>query len=305
MKWVAGALALGALSLSAPEQAHAIIPGMPSIVYDPSNHSSGVARYGQLVVQARQQLREIQHAADQVKHAREQARGFRGFRLASLSTYLDRAERTFGRGVALGHGNSRLDEMFRKNFPEVPKKIEGVEVQDANQLNMIRSLSHAALVSSRDQNLQLNAAQRVMATMRSRMESARTAHQIQQAQGAISAFQAEQDMMTRHVLLSINSQLAAANARAVQKDMNEQVSEAQQRADAEAWEAGRRDWEEEMRRRQEEALEALKRNAGGRRTGGNGAAAVAGGTGGGSAGDDYTDRERGGRDGGRNTAVTH
>lgn len=303
MKWVAGALALGALSLSSPEQAHAIIPGMPSIVYDPSNHSSGVARYGQLVLQARQQLKEIQHAADQVKHAREQARGFSRFRLGNLNTFLDRAERTFGRGVALGHGNSRLDEMFRKNFPEVPKKIDGVEVQDANQLNMIRSLSHAALVSSRDQNVQLNAAQRVMATMRSRMESARTAHQIQQAQGAISAFQAEQDMMTRHVLLSINSQLAAANARAVQKDMREQMAEAEQRADAEAWEAHRKKWEEQVEAEQRRRREEMERNAAGRRTGGSGVGAVAG-TGGGSRGNDYPGRGRGGRDGG-NTAVTH
>ncbi|MDQ3388906.1 MAG: hypothetical protein M3483_05320, partial [Gemmatimonadota bacterium] len=155
--------------------ADAQLPGIPSVVFDPVNHASAVARYGQLLVQARQQLQQIRHAAEEVAHLREESRGFSGFRLSGFDGYLQRAAVAFGVGVEPGYRSDDLERIYRMRFPRALREVEGVAVEGADQLNAARDAAYAALVGARAQSEQLGAAGTAVAALRRAAVAARPA----------------------------------------------------------------------------------------------------------------------------------
>lgn len=235
---------LGALSfLSAlallllPVRAHAgLIPGVPDIVYDPVNYASAIARYAQLVQQTRGQVRQIGYAYDELRHVRDQARGWTKFRLSDFGSVFRNVSRTMGSGVSLGYGNPELGELFRRQFPRVPRMIDGVPIPRADQVNSVRDLAYAAVMSSQMQGKQVDLAQTALSALRQNVVGATTERQLQQAQAAIQSFQAEQDLLTRHTLLALNQQLAASNAREAQRQADEEVRAATADGRWRAWE---------------------------------------------------------------------
>src|SRR5689334_20887998 len=87
--------AVAVLAALAASPAHAsLIPGLPSVVYDPINYVSAIARYQQLYQQSRGQIRQIEYAYEQARHLRDQARGWRDFRLSDFGVVLRQASRT-------------------------------------------------------------------------------------------------------------------------------------------------------------------------------------------------------------------
>lgn len=236
------------LSVAAP--ASAIIP-----TYDAANWINAVMRYRQLFQQGRGQIRQIEYAFDQARHLRDQAQGWRNFRLSDFGGILRQANRTMGSGVSLGYGNPQLAELFRRQFPRVPSISNGMRIPHAEQLNSVRDLAFAAVMSSQMQGGQIDLAQQALDALRRSVVTAGTERQLQQAEVAVQAFQAEQDLLTRHTMLSLNQQLAASNARDAQRQMEEgvQAAEADRR-----WQA----WEQAVAGQYGSNLEARDRAAG-------------------------------------------
>ena len=255
------AAVLMVFSLARPAGA-SLIPGLPSVVYDPVNYASAVARYQQLYQQARGQIRQIEYAYDQARHLRDQARGWRDFRLSDFRDVLRQASRTMGQGISLGYGNPELGEIFRMQFPRVPRIADGMPVPHADQLNSLRDLAFAAVMSSQMQGAQIDVAQAALDALRRGVVGAGTERQLQQAQAAVQTFQAEQDLLMRHTLLSLNQQLAAANAREAQRQMDEEVRGAEADGRWRAWEeAVVGDYGDNLVAR-DRSLDAIRRRAG-------------------------------------------
>lgn len=256
-----GAAAVLLVSLTSPAGA-SLIPGLPSVVYDPANYASAVARYQQLYQQARGQIRQIEYAYDQARHLRDQARGWRDFRLSDFRDVLRQANRTMGQGISLGYGNPELGETFRLQFPRVPRIADGMPVPHADQLNSLRDLAFAAVMSSQMQGAQIDVAQTALDALRRGVVGAGTERQLQQAQAAVQTFQAEQDLLMRHTLLSLNQQLAASNAREAQRQMEEEVRGAEADGRWRAWEeAVVGDYGDNLAAR-DRSLDAIRRRAG-------------------------------------------
>ena len=231
-------------------------------MYDPVNYASAVARYQQLYQQARGQIRQIEYAYDQARHLRDQARGWRDFRLSDFGSVLRQANRTMGQGISLGYGNPELGEIFRTQFPRVPRIADGMPVPHADQLNGLRDLAFAAVMSSQMQGAQIDVAQAALDALRRGVVGAGTERQLQQAQAAVQTFQAEQDLLMRHTLLSLNQQLAAANAREAQRQMDEEVRGAEADGRWRAWEeAVVGDYGDNLVAR-DRSLDAIRRRAG-------------------------------------------
>lgn len=258
---LACAAAVMAVSLARPAGA-SLIPGLPSVVYDPVNYASAVARYQQLYQQARGQIRQIEYAYEQARHLRDQARGWRDFRLSDFGSVLRQASRTMGEGISLGYGNPELAEIFRRQFPRVPRIADGMPVPHAEQLNGLRDLAFAAVMSSQMQGAQIDVARTALDALRRGVVGAGTERQLQQAQAAVQTFQAEQDLLMRHTLLSLNQQLAAANAREAQRQMEEEVRGAEADGRWRAWEeAVVGDYGDNLAAR-DRSLDAIRRRAG-------------------------------------------
>ncbi|HEX8243070.1 MAG TPA: hypothetical protein VF541_06235, partial [Longimicrobium sp.] len=229
--------AVAVLAALAASPAHAsLIPGLPSVVYDPVNYASAVARYQQLYQQSRGQIRQIEYAYEQARHLRDQARGWRDFRLSDFGVVLRQASRAMGQGISLGYGNPELGEIFRAQFPRVPRIANGMPVPHAEQLNSLRDLAFAAVMSAQMQGQQIDVARSALDALRRGVVGASTERQLQQAQAAVQTFQAEQDLLMRHTLLSLNQQLAAANAREAQRQMEDEVRAAAADGQWRAWE---------------------------------------------------------------------
>jgi hypothetical protein len=257
----AWAFVLMALALARPASA-SLIPGLPSVVYDPINYASAVARYQQLYQQARGQVRQIEYAYDQARHLRDQARGWTQLRLSDFGGVLRQANRVMGDGVALGYGNPRLGEIFRQQFPRVPRVSDGMRIPNADQMNSLRDLAFAAVMSSQMQGAQIDVAQQALAALRTGVVGAGTERQLQQAQAAVQTFQAEQDLLMRHTLLSLNQQLAASNARDAQRQMEDAVRGAEADGRWQAWEQAVVAEYGENVAAQNRSVEAIRRRAG-------------------------------------------
>lgn len=229
--WCASFCCAAVLMLVLATSASAIIP-----TYDAANWVSAIARYRQLFLQGRGQIRQIEYAFDQTRHLREQARGFRDFRLSDFGRVVRQANRTMGSGIALGYGNPELAALFRRQFPRVPSITNGMRVPHAEQLNSMRDLAFAAVMSSQMQGEQVDLAQQALDALRRGAVGAGTERQLQQAQVAVQTFQAEQDLLMRHSMLSLNQQLAASNAREAQRQMEQAVQSAQANTRWHAWE---------------------------------------------------------------------
>lgn len=257
-------LAAAALVFSTVGPAAAQIPGLPSIVYDRLNHVSAIARFSQLAQQVRGQVREIQYAYDQARHLRDQAQGWRQFRLSDFGGVVRQANRVMGDGVALGYGNPQLGELFRRHFPRVPRVSDGMPIPSADQMNSVRDLAFAAVMSSQMQGAQIDVAHQALSALRQGVVGAGTERQLAQAQAAVQTFQAEQDLLMRHTLLSLNQQLAAANARESQREMEQAVEGAEADGRWQAWErAVVADYGKNMEA-QNRSIDAIRRRAGSR-----------------------------------------
>lgn len=230
-RWCASFCFAAVLMLTIASTASAIIP-----TYDAANWVSAIARYRQLFLQGRGQIREIQYAYDQARHLHDQARGFRDFRLSDFGRVVRQANTTMGSGIALGYGNPDLAALFRRQFPRVPSITNGMRIPHAEQLNSVRDLAFAAVMSSQMQGEQVNLAQQALDALRRGAVGANTERQLQQAQVAVQTFQAEQDLLMRHAMLSLNQQLAASNAREAQRQMEEAVQSAEADSRWQAWE---------------------------------------------------------------------
>ncbi|MBB4636026.1 hypothetical protein [Longimicrobium terrae] len=258
----AATLAAGlVLALHQPVGA-SLIPGLPSVVYDPVNYASAVARYRQLYQQARGQVRQIEYAYDQARHLRDQSRGWSQFRLADFRGVFRETGRTMGEGVALGYGNPELGNLFRQHFPRVPRVADGMRIPHADQLNSVRDLAFAAVMGAQMQGAQIGVAEQALDALRRGVTGAGTERQLQQAQAAVQTFAAEQDLLMRHTLLSLNQQLAAANAREAQRQMQDAVRGAQADGRWRAWEEAVVGAYGENLSGRDRSLDAIRRRAG-------------------------------------------
>ena len=86
------------------------------------------------------------------------------------------------------------------------------------------------------QGTQIDVAHQELHVLRHNVVGATTERQLAQAQASVQTFQAEQDLLMRHTLLSLNQQLAAANARDAQREMEEAVRGAEADGRWRAWE---------------------------------------------------------------------
>lgn len=239
---------------------NAILPGVPSVVYDPVNYASAIDRYRQMVQHGRGQVRQIQYAYDQVRHAAEQARGWTKLRFSDFQRDSRNAQRVMGAGIAVGYGNSQLLRNFQEAFPRVPRVVDGVQIPNAEQLNSLRDVSFAAVVGAQMQGQQIDVAQRALHALKNGIVNSRTERQLAQMQAGVQAFQAEQDLLARHSMLSLTNQIAIANARTAQRDMEQQIQHNQTAEQYGAWSQ----LIEELRRQNDRELDSLRAVGGGK-----------------------------------------
>lgn len=190
-----------------PRPAHAIF-GIGDIVYDPANHANAVLRYAQLILQANQMGRQLVVATRQANHVIEQARGFSigRLRIPSLSQVLGRIEGRYGTGETIGYGNSRLDALFQRTFPEVSAWNHRAAGQQAAAA---REAAFNVLLSARDNHLQMRESRRRLDELKLDLASAATDREVAQIQSRIAAEQLDQQLMQR------NLDLGSANMQAV------------------------------------------------------------------------------------------
>lgn len=179
------------------QPAHAIF-GIGDIVYDPANHGNAVLRYGQLILQANQMARQVVVATRQANHAIQQARGLSigNLRLPSLGGILDGMERRYGSGPALGYGNSQLDRLFRRTFPEV---AEWNHRAAGEQAAAARAAAYNVLLSARDHYLQMGQSQRRLDDLKLQLAAASTEREVAQIQNKIAAEQLDQQLLQRNL----------------------------------------------------------------------------------------------------------
>jgi type IV secretion system protein TrbJ len=204
---IAAAL-LAAVGIAAvPRPAHAIF-GIGDVVYDPANHANAILRYGQLILQANQMARQVVVATRQANHVIQQARGFSigNLRLPSLGGILDRFEGRYGSGESLGYGNSQLDRMFRRTFPQV---AEWNRRAAGEQAAAARQAAYNVLLGARDHYLQMDQSQRRLDDLKLQLATASTDREVAQIQNKIAAEQLDQQLLQR------NLEMGTANMQAV------------------------------------------------------------------------------------------
>jgi P-type conjugative transfer protein TrbJ len=186
-----------AAALAAPRPAHAIF-GIGDVVYDPANHANAVLRYGQLILQANQLGRQLVLATRQTNHVIQQARGFSigRLRIPSLGQVLDRIDTRYGRGESLGYGNSNLDRLFRRTFPEL---AEWNRQAAGNQARAAREAAYNVLLGARDHYLQLAQSERRLDQLKLDLAAAGTDREVAQIQNRIAAEQLDQQLLERNL----------------------------------------------------------------------------------------------------------
>jgi type IV secretion system protein TrbJ len=243
LRRAAAAMLLASLAVAAvPRPAHAIF-GIGDIVYDPANHANAVLRYAQLILQANQMARQVVVATRQANHVIQQARGFSigRLRIPSLGQVLDRVEGRYGSGQTIGYGNSRLDALFRRTFPEVAEwnhRAAGQQAQAA------REAAYNVLLGARDHHLQMNQSRRRLDDLKLELATAATDREVAQIQNRIAAEQLDQQLMQRNLELGTTNMQAVDvalradqagrqamedTARAVYQDYQQDVHESARR----------------------------------------------------------------------------
>ena len=193
--------------VAVPREAHAIF-GIGDIVYDPANFLNAKLRYAQLILQANQLSRQLTVTTSQANHIIRQARGFSigRLRIPSVGQVLDRINGRYGEGESLGYGNSRLDAVFRRTFPEVAawnRRAAGQQAQAA------RDAAYNVLLSARDQHLQIARSQQRLDQLKDDLAQATTDREVAQIQNRIAAEQLDQQLMQRTM------EMGATNMQAV------------------------------------------------------------------------------------------
>lgn len=182
--------------------------GIGDIVYDPANHSNSILRYGQLILQGTQLARQLVAVTRQTNHVIQQARGFSigRLRIPSVGTLLDRIDGRYGQGESIGYGNSALDRLFRRTFPQVAEwnhRAAGQQAQAA------RDAAYNVLLSARDHHLQMQNSQQRLDQLKLELSTATTDREVAQIQNKIAAEQLDQQLMQRSL------ELGSANMEAV------------------------------------------------------------------------------------------
>lgn len=217
-RWAAaGLLAAGIVGFLAPgREAQAILPGIPSIVYDPANHQSAIARYAQLIVQAAHLKNQADNAWRTLQHHKDQARRFTdNLRYASFDDAAGWIARTVGVGAPLGQGESSLDAAFARVYPRVVESpaFRAVDAERATSLNQV---AYASLLGLSGMQQQFEASQGALGELRRRAQGATTDAQLQQAQSALQAFEIEEARQARQAQMALlyNQAVATADASA-------------------------------------------------------------------------------------------
>lgn len=208
LRHVLAAALLATLAADAvPRPAHAIF-GIGDIVYDPANHANAILRYGQLILQANQMGRQLVVTTRQANHVIQQARGFSigRLRIPSVGDVLDRINGRYGTGESIGYGNSRLDALFRRTFPDV---AEWNHRAAGDQARAAREAAYNVLLSARDHHLQIARSQRRLDELKLDLASAATEREVAQIQNRIAAEQLDQQLMQRSL------EMGTANLQAV------------------------------------------------------------------------------------------
>lgn len=254
------ALLLASLGVAAaPRPAHAIF-GIGDVVYDPANHANAVLRYGQLILQANQMARQLVVATRQANHVIEQARGFSigRLRIPSLGEVLDRIDRRYGAGESIGYGNSHLDRLFRRTFPEL---AEWNHRAAGEQARAAREAAYNVLLSARDHHLEIGRSQRRLDQLKLDLASAATEREVAQIQNRIAAEQLDQQLMQR------NLEMGTANLQAVDVALraDQAAREAMEDTARAIYDAYRQDVHEAARRRVEARQDSIERARSARR----------------------------------------
>lgn len=203
----AAATLLALLGMAAvPRDAHAIF-GVGDIVYDPANHANAVLRYGQLILQANQLGRQLVVATRQANHVVQQARGFSigRLRIPSLGQVLDRIDARYGSGESIGYGNSNLDRLFRRTFPELAKWNHRAA---GDQARAAREAAYNVLLGARDHYLQLDRSERRLEDLKADLATASTEREVAQIQNRIAAEQLDQQLLQRNLEMGTASMQA-------------------------------------------------------------------------------------------------
>jgi type IV secretion system protein TrbJ len=202
----APAAALLIALLAVPRPAHAVF-GIGDVVYDPANHANAVLRYGQLILQANQLGRQLVIATRQTNHVIQQARGFSfgRLRIPSLGQVLERIDARYGSGESIGYGNSGLDRLFRRTFPEV---AEWNHRAAGDQARAAREAAYSVLLGARDHYLQLERSERRLDDLKLDLATASTDREVAQVQNRIAAEQLDQQLLQRNLEMGTASMQA-------------------------------------------------------------------------------------------------
>lgn len=178
--------------------------GIPQIVFDP-------AAVGKLLLQARQQVTQIQQAVQQVTLAKAEAERITGFRLGNFDGFLAKFDQTVGSATRLGYRAQELNSSFEQTFPEVASWAGGMFLGDY-QSKMVRDAARAALLGTQDQGRQLDAARQQLAQVKNQAAGAVSATQVAQSQAALSGFALDEAQQARQLQIAANNQRAVMDA---------------------------------------------------------------------------------------------
>ena len=202
------------------------------VVFDPRAAADAYVRWQQLRNLGHTAQRHLRKAEETAARLREDARRFRGFRIADFRGSRRGYERLFG-ASPLGYNHPALDRAFRAAFPEsrIDRAIRGAS---AEQQALIRRAAYTLAMGTGRQGEQLRDAERVLDQVRRLATGAATHAEIAQSQAAIDALAVEEAQQARQLQIATASQQATMDAYRIGREArDDSVSAATAAAQAE------------------------------------------------------------------------
>jgi hypothetical protein len=207
---LAGLLGAAALVFAVAGDAHAGLPGVPQIVFDPT-------AVGKLATQISRQYQQIRLAEQSLSHLRSEARRYSRLPLVSFATRQRGYARLFSEGNLLGYNNPALDRVFQSTFPQ-SRLAERLRSVPAQQRDLLRRAAYALVMGARQHGAQLREAEAVLAQARSFAAGATSAAQIAQSQAALGALAVEEQQQARQLQVAASNQQAVMDAYRLGRD---------------------------------------------------------------------------------------
>jgi P-type conjugative transfer protein TrbJ len=187
-----------------PAQAQVGIPGMPQVVYDPSNLARNAVTAAQSVLMVKQQI----------EHFTQQFRRLQNPTWRDIDGYVRQMEYLLQQGEALGYSVAQLDQEFRRTFPGYQATASSLDLTEAQRVQAQRTLGtmRAALHVLSAHSQQFRVGRTRLDQIKAQMAGIQGTQEALELQATLDAFVAEEIGLLRQTIATQTNLQAIYNA---------------------------------------------------------------------------------------------